>query len=42
MNLIGMLYMFAVSPDEIKLDRRIGNRLEVYIHKAPRNAVEGF
>jgi hypothetical protein len=35
-----LVYNFAVSPDEIKLDRGISNQLEAYINKTPRTAEE--
>ena len=35
-----LVYNFAVSPDEIKLDRGISNQLEAHIQKTPRTAEE--
>jgi hypothetical protein len=34
------VYDFAVSPDEVKLDRGIGSQIEAYINKPPRTAEE--
>jgi hypothetical protein len=34
------VYNFAVSPDEVRLDRGISSKLEEYIHKTPRTAEE--
>lgn len=35
-----LVYRFAVSPDEVKLDRGINSKIERYINKTPRTAEE--
>ncbi len=35
-----LVYNFAVSPDEVKLDRGISNQIEGYVKKTPRTAEE--
>jgi len=35
-----LVYDFAVSPDEVKLDRGISDQIEAYINKTPRTAEE--
>ena len=35
-----LVYNFAVSPDEVKLDRGISNQIEAYVKKTPRTAEE--
>ena len=35
-----LVYNFAVSPDEIKLDRGISNQLEAHIQKTPKTVEE--